>query len=71
MIVSIARALEEAHDSRNERSDGDDRVQSCIGDVSDDSDDFAQSSSGDDSDDEGDLRETVGLTDPFGNDTDI
>ena len=73
-VCSIADAIEEAHNDNDDRSDDDDRAQPlcraafCRAE----SDDSAQSSSsGDESDDEGDFRQSVGLADPFGNETDI
>ena len=68
-VCSIADAIEEAHNDNDDRSDDDDRAQPLCRAEGDDS--AQSSSSGDESDDEGDFRQSVGLADPFGNETDI
>ena len=66
----IADAIEEVQD-RDEGSDRDETVQTEVRDDSDSDDDAAQSESGDESDSRDDGAQTVGLADPFGNETDI
>ena len=72
-VCSIADAIEQAHDDNEDRSDDDQAQPLCrAAFCKAKGDDSAQSSSsGDESDDEGDLRQSVGLADPFGNETDI
>ena len=69
-VCSIADAIEEVQD-RDEGSDRDETVQTEVRDDSDSDDDAAQSESGDESDSRDDGAQTVGLADPFGNETDI